>query len=137
MRAAAARLRARLGWRGASLLVCGVPWVVYGVGLLTTPRVGVSRAAGAITSVVSLCTWGWIWMLCGLLAIAAALLRPGRDVWGFAAAAGPPLIWALAYITAGATGDYRQAWASVPLLLVPVGLLVIVAVMTKGETRGG
>ncbi|WP_377271940.1 hypothetical protein [Peterkaempfera sp. SMS 1(5)a] len=133
MVAAAARLRARLGWRGAGLLTCGIPWVVYGIGLITTPRDGVSRAAAVITAVVSLQAWGWIWMTCGILATIAAVRLPGRDVWGFAAAAAPPLVWALAYGAAGATGHYRQAWASVPLLLVPVGLLLIVAASTKGE----
>jgi hypothetical protein len=133
--AALARWRRRLGWRGTALLCCGIPWIVYGIGLMTTPRAGLVRAASVITALMGLHCWGTVWVLCGGLACVAAILRPGRDQWGFALAAGPPLIWSMAYITAAATGGYREAWASVPLLIAPVLLLVVVAEVTGRRRR--
>ena len=135
MRAALDRFRRRLGWRGTALLCCGIPWIVYGVGLMTTPRDGLIRAAAVITTVMDLPCWGVGWVLCGVLACVAALRRPGRDLWGFGAAAAPPLIWALAYAAAGLTGHYQQAWASIPLLAAPVLLLAVTAVMTGRRRR--
>lgn len=135
MRAALARWRRRLGWRGTALLCCGLPWMVYGIGLMTTPRPTLNKAAAPITGLMSLPSWGVGWALCGLLASVAAVLRPGHDMWGFAAAAAPPLIWTLAYTAAGITGSYPQAWAGIPLLLVPVLLLVVVAEVTGRRRR--
>lgn len=135
MGAAPARWRRRLGWRGTALLCCGLPWIAYGIGLMTTPRTGLLRAAAVITTLMGLHCWGLVWVLCGVLACIAAALRTGRDQWGFAAAAGPPLIWTLAYLAAAATGRYSEAWASVPLLLTPVLLLVVVAEVTGRRRR--
>lgn len=128
--AAPARWRRRLGWRGTALLCCGVPWIAYGVGLMTTPRPGLNQAASVITSLMDLHCWGVVWVACGALACVAAVLRPGRDLWGFAAAAAPPQVWVMAYLAATVTGSYWQAWASVPLLLPSVSLLVVVAKVT-------
>jgi len=136
VRPALARWRRRLGWRGTALLCCGVPWIVYGAGLMTTPRAGLQRAASALTGLLSIPSWGVVWTVCGVLASIAAVLRPGRDMWGFAAAAAPPLIWSLAFAAAGVSGAYRQAWASIPLLITPVLLLVVVAEVT-GRGRHG
>lgn len=135
MGAALARWRRRLGWRGTALLCCGLPWIVYGIGLIIAPRAGLLRAAAAITALMDLGCWGVVWILCGAAACVAAILRPGRDQWGFAAAAGPPMIWSLAYLVAAATGSYSDAWASIPILLVPVLLLVVVAEVTSRRRR--
>jgi hypothetical protein len=135
MRAAPARWRRRLGWRGTALLCCGLPWIAYGIGLWTAPRAGLLRAAAVIIAVMDLHCWGTVWTACGMLACIAAVLRPGRDSWGFAAAAAPPLIWCLAYLAAAATGAYREAWASVPLLAAPVLLLLVVAEVTGRRRR--
>lgn len=135
MVAAPARWRRRLGWRGTALLACGIPWIVYGVGLLTTSRPGLVRAASAITGLLAIPGWGIVWVACGVLASVAAVLRPGRDMWGFAVAAAPPMIWTLAYVAAAITGSYREAWASVPLLLAPVLLLAVVAEVTGRRRR--
>lgn len=135
MVAASARWRRRLGWRGTSLLCCGLPWIGYGVGLMTTPRPGLASAATVITSLMGLHCWGVVWVACGAAACVAAVLRTGRDMWGFAAAAAPPSVWSLAYLVAAASGQYSQAWASVPLLVVPVALLVVVAEVTGRRRR--
>lgn len=135
MGAALDRCRRRLGWRGTALLACGIPWMVYGLGLLIAPRPGLLRAASVLTARVGLHCWGVIWMVCGVLACVAAVRRRGKDQWGFAFAAGPPLVWALAYLVAAIRGDYREAWASVPLLLAPVLLLLVLAASTARRRR--
>ncbi|WP_405019540.1 hypothetical protein OHV05_24390 [Kitasatospora sp. NBC_00070] len=133
--AAPAAWRRRLGWRGTALLSYGTLWIIYGIGLMTTPRAGLIRAASVITSLMGLHCWGVAWIVCGLVACVAATRRSGRDTWGFAAAAAPPTIWGLAYLAAGATGEYRQAWASVPLLAAPLGGLLIIAAVTGRRRR--
>lgn len=135
MGAALTRWRRRLGWRGTALLCCGLPWIVYGAGLVTAPRPGLALAASAITGLLALHWWGLVWMGCGVAASVAAVLRPGRDTWGFGAAAAPPMIWSLAYSAAGLMGTYQQAWASVPLLVAPVLLLLVVAAVTGRRRR--
>ncbi|MFD7413542.1 hypothetical protein [Kitasatospora purpeofusca] len=135
MGAALARVRRRLGWRGTALLACGVPWVVYGAGLVTTTREGIVRATVALSGLWALPGWGVVWMCCGVLACVAAARPSGRDMWGFAVAAAPPLIWTLAYVAAAVRGEYRAAWASVPLLLAPVLLLLVVAEVTGRRRR--
>jgi hypothetical protein len=136
VRAALDRFRRRLGWRGTALLACGIPWIVYGLGLMVAPRPGLLRAASVLTAQLGLHCWGVIWMTCGLLSCVAALLRRGQDQWGFAFAAAPPLVWGLAYLVAAIRGDYREAWASMPLLVAPVLLLLVVAAMTGRRCRG-
>jgi hypothetical protein len=109
--------------------------VIYGVGLMTTTREGLNRAASALTGLLALPGWGIVWVCCGLLACVAAARRTGHDMWGFAAAAAPPLIWILAYAAAAVTGRYTLAWAGIPILIAPVLLLVVVAEVTGRRRR--
>jgi hypothetical protein len=81
--------------------------------------------------------WGGLWIACGVLGLVTAVVRPGRDVVGFGALAGPPLWWAAAFLAAAATGSVDTAWASLPLYLAPLFLVVVIAVITGGRTRRG
>lgn len=69
------------------------------------------------------------------MGLAGALQPAGRDVLGFAGAAGPPLIWSLAYIAAAATGAYEAAWASAPPFVAVVLLVGIVAKLSRGRVH--
>ncbi|MFI6639938.1 hypothetical protein [Streptomyces sp. NPDC050504] len=124
-----------LGWRGLALAGAGACWTVYGVGLLVTHRQGLSLATAPILRVMCLEAWGGVWIACGLAGLVTGGLRPGRDVLGFAAVTAPPAIWGLAFLGAAATGDYVVAWASVPLYVAVVLLVVIVAALTGGRRR--
>lgn len=131
-----AALWRHLGPRGAALAGVGVCWIVYGIGLIITSRPGLLLAAAPLLQVMCLKAWGGVWIACGLAGVATALLRPGRDLAGFAGVAGPPLWWGLAFTVAAATGTYEVAWASVPLYAAVLLLVVIVAKLTGGRTRG-
>ncbi|RDG37977.1 hypothetical protein [Streptomyces corynorhini] len=135
MRAAPARLWAHLGWRGLALAGTGALWVWYGVGLLSTDRDGVVAGTAPVTRVMCLEAWAGVWITCGVLATVAGMLRPGRDMWGFAAVALPLIVWGLAFAAAAATGAYTAAWATVPLYAAPLLLLTIVAALTGGRRR--
>jgi len=134
MRAAAACLGRRVGLRGAALLLAGIGWTTYGIGIITDPRYVVQRGVSVLTRLWPLDWWGAVWIVCGLLALAAAVLRPGRDAWGFGAVVLPPLVWAGAYIVAWLTGRYPAAWTSTPAWCVPSGLLIIVAALSANLT---
>ncbi|MCB5167986.1 hypothetical protein LG634_24560 [Streptomyces bambusae] len=130
-----AALWRHLQWRGLALAVAGAGWVTYGIGLLVTDRPGLTAAASPILRVMCLEAWGAVWIACGAICLVTALLRPGRDAPGFAAAVGPPLIWGLAYVAAAVTGAYEPAWASVPVLGVVVVLVWIIGRLTGGGAR--
>ncbi|MFE2360108.1 hypothetical protein [Streptomyces virginiae] len=131
-----AALWRHLGWRGLALAGVGACWITYGIGLLVTDRPGLLLATAPLLRVMCLEAWGGVWIACGTAGVVTAVLRPGRDLVGFAGAAGPPLCWGLAYAAAAATGAYEVAWASVPLFAAILLLVVIVAVLTGGRTRG-
>ncbi|MFB7285424.1 hypothetical protein [Actinacidiphila glaucinigra] len=131
MRAAAARAGQRLGYRGIALLIAGVGWINYGLGLLNDPRFGVVRGVGALTRIAPLHVWAWVWLLSGLACCGAAVLRAGRDWWGWVAAAGMPAVWAFAYTSARALGEFPQGWYSGITWGVTPGLLAVLAAATR------
>ncbi|MFD0353523.1 hypothetical protein ACFVHW_07200 [Streptomyces sp. NPDC127110] len=131
-----AALWRHLQWRGLTLAGLGILWITYGIGLIATDRPALVSAAAPLLRVMCLEAWGGVWIACGALGVVTAALRPGRDLAGFAGAAGPPLVWGLAYIAAAVTGSYGVAWASVPLFAAILLLVVIVAALTGGRTRG-
>ncbi|MFJ5804878.1 hypothetical protein [Streptomyces sp. NPDC093093] len=131
-----AALWRHLQWRGVTLAGLGILWITYGIGLIVADRPGLVSATAPILRVMCLEAWGGVWIACGAAGLVTAVLRPGRDMWGFAGAAGPPLIWGLAYIAAAVTGAYEVAWASVPLFVAILLELVVIARLTGGRTRG-
>lgn len=134
MSAAGAWYRRRVGLRGTALWATGAGWIAYGIGIITDPRYGVQRGVQVLTSICPLPWWGLLWILCGLTAAVTSVRRPGRDVVGFAGAALPPMTWAGAYVLAWATGNYPQAWTSVPAWCAPLTLLGVVATMSARYT---
>jgi hypothetical protein len=131
MRALAAWAARTLGLRGTALLVAGAGWICYGAGIIASPRYGVQRGVAVIVHIMPLTWWGAVWIAFGCAAIVAAVQPYGRDSWGFGAALGPPLMWAMAYGAAAAFGTYNVAWASLPAWCVPVVLILVVARATS------
>lgn len=88
-------LDARIGRRGAVLLVFGIVWVTKSYTLFRGDRLALvdqSRLLG-----VPLTGWAAMWLACGLLSIFFAFQRPGRDHLGFAAVVLPSWVWAIGY----------------------------------------
>lgn len=135
LRAARARLWRHLGWRGLALAGVGACWTVYGTGLIVTRRAGVAAATEPVTGLMCMEAWGAVWIACGVLGLLAGARRPGRDLWGFAAVALPAIVWGVAYSAAAVRGDYAPGWASVPLFVAVLLLVVIVAALTGGQRR--
>lgn len=104
-----------LSHRRAFLATIGAAWAGYGVGILLDPRYGTARGLAHITRHVPLDALGWMWVSCGLVALAAALLGAGGRVQaaGFSALAAPATLWGTAFTITWATGDYPSAVGSV------------------------
>ncbi|MEV5444056.1 hypothetical protein AB0N23_16185 [Streptomyces sp. NPDC052644] len=103
---AARRLGKRLGRRGTVLLVLGIGKMCWGAGFIVDPPD--DRGLELLTSMCSLSSWAWLWIVCGAVTAASAWLRVGRDRWGFVAALVPPTVWGTAYATSALTGLYPR-----------------------------
>ncbi|MFI5755612.1 hypothetical protein [Streptomyces sp. NPDC051569] len=121
----------RLGLRGVALLICGIGWINYGIGLLADPRYGIVRGAAALTTIAPIAAWGWAWIGSGLASCAAAVLPSRRDWWGWATATAMPVAWAAAYTSARALGQFPQGLTSGLTWLVAPALAAVVAVATR------
>lgn len=114
----------QLGRRGAFLLTLGAAWVGYGQGIAFDPRYGTARGLSHLTRYVSLYALGWGWVVCGVLAVAAALAGKRWQPFGFAAIALPAGLWGAAFTVTWAGGGYPSAagsaaaWAGFALSIV-------------------
>ncbi|MFD6421696.1 hypothetical protein [Streptomyces sp. NPDC060198] len=129
--ALARRAWARLGGRGPALLISGIAWISYGASLTVQPRYGTVRGIQVLLGLAPMPVWGWAWIVAGVVALAYALARPGRDLPGIAAAMAPPLLWALAYALGGASGTSATAWGAVAPWASHAALIAIVAYKTR------
>lgn len=136
MQAALLRVWRHLGWRGLTLASVGILWVIYGIGLIVTTRSSVVAGAAPLLRIMCIEAWGGVWIATGLLGMAAGGLRPGRDVWGFAAICLMPAYWGLSFTATAATGDYEVAWAAVPIYAALILMLGVIAVLTRGRSHG-
>ncbi|MFZ3595021.1 hypothetical protein [Streptomyces sp. BH104] len=102
----------RLGRRGAFLVTLGVAWIGYGYGIASDPRYGTARGLAHITKYVALDVLGWGWVVCGVLAVAAAVAGLRAQPLGFAAIGVPAGLWGAAYTVTWGSGAYPPAWSS-------------------------
>lgn len=130
MRAAARRLRQRLGRRGIFLLIIGTGKTCWGISFLVDPPA--DHGLQLLTDVCSLRHWAWLWIIAGLVTGTSAFLRIGRDRYGFVAALIPPTVWAVAYTAAVVTGTYsRGAYVAVWYLTSHVGVILWAATVPE------
>ena len=131
MRAAARRLKKRLGRRGGFLLIFGVGKTSYGLSLLLDPPAS-SPGLQLLTNVCSLRHWSWLWIIAGLVTGASAFLRVGRDLYGFVAALVPPTVWAIAYTAAVVSGQFsRGAYVAIWYLTSHCGVILWAATVPE------
>lgn len=129
MRAAARRLRTRLGRRGQWLILWAVAWICWGYGVVAAPLPD-PRPFRLLTTAAPLHCWAWVWIGAGIIVAGCSLLRPPLDWPGFIVALVPPLTWAMSYFVAGALGDYpRGLWAGL------LWLALAAAVLQSSRTR--
>ncbi|MFE2941050.1 hypothetical protein ACFXKG_18595 [Streptomyces sp. NPDC059255] len=131
MRAAPARVWARLGWRGLALLISGVSWISYGASIAVQPRYGTTRGIAVLLDLMPMHAWGWGWIACGLLCLVCCCLPAGRDTVGVLAAMAPPLLWSVAYAMGGALGASPTAWGAVAPWGSHAVLIAIIARVTR------
>ncbi|AZM54177.1 hypothetical protein DMA15_17690 [Streptomyces sp. WAC 01529] len=110
MRAAARRLRARLGRRGIALVLLGLAKICYGLGFALQPDPN-PVGLGLLTRWADLRCWSSVWIVCGAITFGFAWLRVGRDGLGFMAAVVPPIVWGGAYLWGAVLGDYPRGLA--------------------------
>lgn len=123
MRAAFRGIRRRVGRRGTPLLILGVGKIAWGASFIVTPTPG--QGLELLTDRAPLHCWAWLWIVAGVVTAGSAFLRLGRDWAGFAAATTPPLIWAVAYAEAAATGVYtRGVWIFIWYMTSHVGMIM-------------
>ncbi|MFJ2514708.1 hypothetical protein ACIQJX_34940 [Streptomyces griseoviridis] len=126
-------LSRRLGPLGAGLLATGCLWVNWGAGLICDPRYGTVRGAAALTAIpgTTIATWGWAWIVTGVLAAGGAFL-PNRVTWiGLVPGTVMPCTWTLAYVVARLLDEFPQGFASGLTWLVSPVLLGLLAAVTR------
>jgi hypothetical protein len=135
VRLAGTRIAAQLGRRGAYLGVAGTTWILYGTSIITNPQYGTVRGVRVLTHIRPLSDWGWVWVICGTVAVVSALCRgPHRDLLGFCAAQLPPLLWSAAYAVAWLSGDYPHSWASTAMWLgASIRLWIVAGIPDRGR----
>lgn len=114
MRAAWRAGRRRLR-RGPFLAVIGIGWILYGHATVSDPRYSVSRSLTTITQYVSMGALGWMWVVCGIVALLAGLAGnrcASVQGLGFAALAVPATLWGACFTESATSGAYPSAAGS-------------------------
>lgn len=96
-------LLARLGRRGAALLLLGVVWMLQGI-IVLSMRAGVEVEHSPVPHEnVPFPYLGLMWAVGGLVAAVVGFRRTLNDHTGWIFAAGPPLVITASYLVAGMT----------------------------------
>ncbi|OKH91512.1 hypothetical protein [Streptomyces uncialis] len=121
----------RLGRRGAILASFGALWALYGVGQLIEPLPD-TRGIRLLLRVMPLDGWAWCWIVCGLLALASAPLRQGRDWVGFPALLVIVVPWMCSYLASWwPLHDYPRGWIAALIWAVAAVPVIVVAGWTE------
>ncbi|MDT0435595.1 MULTISPECIES: hypothetical protein [Streptomyces] len=132
----ASKLQQHIHLRGLGFIVAGASSIYYGASIAIDPRYGTVRGIQILLQRMCMEGWGWVWIGCGLIAVAYGLLRPVWDVPGIVASIAPPLMWATAYLIATIAGASSNAWGSVGMWLSRAGLVLILMRATRTVSRG-
>jgi hypothetical protein len=125
MRAAARRLRKRLGRRGALLTLKGLMAAGYGAGQVVEPT-GDQDGLTLLLKAASLQAWGWAWITAGAIALGSAWLPARRDWPGFLAVWLIATPWAMAYLLSWwPLGSNPQGWVVASLFGAWGGVLLV------------
>lgn len=121
-----ARLRRRLGRRGAILLAFGAMWLLYGYSLLVEPVVS-TASYRLLLKVAPMDAWAWAWIVAGSVAWACAWRRSPLDWPGFAALYMVAVPWGLSSLMSWQPlGDNPRGWISAAIWGALGGAITIV-----------
>lgn len=114
------KLGLRIGHRGAFLLFLSLLDFLYGYGMLVTP---VKHLKG----VLPFHTWGFIWIIAGIVLLIGSFVK--RDRIAFGVAATLKAAWAAQWIMLTVYDDTKihNAWMNVVLWTAFSGLVVVVS----------
>ncbi|MGW4076020.1 hypothetical protein ACWELB_21325 [Streptomyces asiaticus] len=125
-RRVARRLTRALGRRGAILLSYGIVWALYGYAQVISPQPD-QRGLQPALNVMPLAAWGWAWVGCGVIAIAAAWLPQGVDAAGFLALPLIVLPWMTSYLASWVMGDFPRGWVAAAIWGLIATPVIVVA----------
>jgi lysylphosphatidylglycerol synthetase-like protein (DUF2156 family) len=119
--------RARIGRRGACLLVFGFIPFSIGAALFVQPtdRHGERRAIPVLEHIAPAEFWSSVWMLLGLVAMICAFLTWKEQRYGFIIAYALPTFWGAAYLASWALGELVTGWFA-SVVYLGYSLLVVV-----------
>lgn len=95
-------------WKRHSLvlMVAGLDYAAIGMSyILAEPTDTRQIALHYALQWFSFATWGWIFMLCGALAVISSRWPPVSETWGYTVLTGLSSGWALFYLTGVVLGD--------------------------------
>jgi hypothetical protein len=139
VRLAVARLRQRLGRRGAFLGGMGVMWLLYGYGLLVEPVVS-TASYRLLLHVMPMDAWAVAWIAAGSIALVCAWGRPPFDWPGFAALYLTAVPWGLSSLMSWQPlGDNPRGWIGAAIWVALGGAISTVVGWPEPprEERGG
>lgn len=115
----------RLGRRGASLLILGALFTLYGLNLLneTTP----SRLLQVLVDPLPLAFWGWAWIVAGVTAGVQAFTCSREAVWSFTSLAVVSWLWAAGFIAAWVRHDVPNGHIGTLLFASLAALIIVIA----------
>jgi|1185.fasta_scaffold220807_2 hypothetical protein len=114
----------RIGRRGAILLILAVVDVAYGLSLMAPPPDSVGSAATVWRQhYAPLWVWGTGWLVIAAILIVSAFLRDDR--FGYAAAIGWKIVWALTTLTSWIIGGVPRGWVQSIIWAVFAGMIVV------------
>jgi hypothetical protein len=114
--------------------VFGATYLLIAYSLHSTQLTPASRYAFRFAlGIMPLTGWALLWLACGTIALADAILTRGRDALGFAAAVLAPLAWGVVYFAAWIQGTPRL-WETALLYGLIAAAVLIVAGMPDPST---
>jgi hypothetical protein len=122
------KILARIGHRGAFLLLTGFAFIFYGLGLKYSPPVF------DLDLFLTLNQWVWVWIITGIISIAGSFDGIKFDKMSFGFATVICSWWAIKLLW---VGIYHNSTARYPALLwiIISGILVIVASWPENPSR--
>lgn len=127
-RCRAARLRYRIGRRGAALLVFAFVDVIIGWSLIdpsTQAQTAALPVYRATVEVAPLSVWGWTWIAVAAVCVAGAVAR--SDWFAFAAAIGIKLVWAGCFIASWLVFGAPRGWLGAATWGVVAALVYLIS----------